>query len=173
MTSTARTARAASTATLAVLGVVAAIIGASYGVLQDNGQIGAGFLPVALGVILALLAIIDLAQTRIRRDADVDALAPELERDTGSDVDSLGRSQRQRNRMLVLVVGMLFIDLLLVPFTGLLIALGLLVVGIATIVERRHILYALIVGAVSITVVHLVFAVLLKVPMPTGLIGLI
>lgn len=163
-----RITRAAASAALVVVGVVAALIGAGYGFTTDNGQIGAGFMPVVLGVVMAVLAVVDVVATLRRR--------PVPEAETGaeeSDIDVLGRSQRQRNKMLALVVGILFLTLLLVPVTGLLIALGLLVVAIATIVERRHILAALLVGAIAIVVVHVVFAVLLKVPMPTGLIGLI
>lgn len=167
MITTPRIARAAASAALVVLGVAAALLGAGYGFTKDNGQIGAGFMPVVLGVVMAVLAVVDVVATLRRPAPETEAGADE------SDFDVLGRSQRQRNRMLALVVGMLFLALLLVPVTGLLIALGLLVVAIATIVERRHILAALLVGAIAIAVVHVVFAVLLKVPMPTGLIGLI
>lgn len=160
-----RIARVAASGVLVVVGAVAALIGSGYGFTTDNGQIGAGFMPVVLGVVMAVLAVV----ATLRRPPDADAGAGTEE----SDIDVLGRSQRQRNGMLALVVGLLFLALLLVPVTGLLIALGLLVVAIATIVERRHILAALLVGAIAIAVVHVVFAVLLKVPMPTGLIGLI
>lgn len=163
-----RIARVAASGVLVVVGAVAALIGSGYGFTTDNGQIGAGFMPVVLGVVMAVLAVVDVVAT-LRRPPDADAGAGTEE----SDIDVLGRSQRQRNGMLALVVGLLFLALLLVPVTGLLIALGLLVVAIATIVERRHILAALLVGAIAIAVVHVVFAVLLKVPMPTGLIGLI
>ena len=61
MTLSPRIVRAASSAALAVLGVAAAIGGWGYGVAQDNGQIGPGFLPVALGAIIAVLAIVDTA----------------------------------------------------------------------------------------------------------------
>lgn len=163
-----RIARVAASGVLVVVGAVAALIGSGYGFTTDNGQIGAGFMPVVLGVVMAVLAVVDVVAT-LRRPPDADAGAGTEQ----SDIDVLGRSQRQRNGMLALVVGLLFLSLLLVPVTGLLIALGLLVVAIATIVERRHILAALLVGAIAIAVVHVVFAVLLKVPMPTGLIGLI
>lgn len=163
-----RIARVAASGVLVVVGAVAALIGSGYGFTTDNGQIGAGFMPVVLGVVMAVLAVVDVVAT-LRRPPDADAGAGTEQ----SDIDVLGRSQRQRNGMLALVVGLLFLALLLVPVTGLLIALGLLVVAIATIVERRHILAALLVGAIAVAVVHVVFAVLLKVPMPTGLIGLI
>jgi hypothetical protein len=178
------TAKAAFSAVLAVVGVAAAIGGVSYGMMQENGQIGAGFLPAVLGTALALLAAVDVAQTLRRRDAantageltGVEAEADAASIDTvaeAPDVDALGRTQRQRNRMLATVLGMLVVALLLVPVLGLLLSLGVLIVAISTIVERRSILPALLVSAIAVGVIHLVFAELLGVPMPTGLIGLI
>ena len=62
------TAKAAFSAVLAVVGVAAAIGGWAYGVLQENGQIGAGFLPFILGIALAALATVDVVQTLTRRE---------------------------------------------------------------------------------------------------------
>lgn len=171
MTFTPRIARAAVSAALAVVGVAAAVIGSGYGFTKDDGQVGAGFMPVVLGIVMTVLASIDILST-FRRRVGVPAPGPGVD-EVDDTLDVLGRTQRERNRMLALVVGMMFVALLLAPVTGLLIALGLLVVALATLVERRHILIALLVGAIAIAVVHIVFAVLLKVPMPTGLIGLI
>lgn len=184
MTLTPVTAKAAFSAVLAVAGAAAAIVGAGYGVTQENGQIGAGFLPVVLGSALALLGAIDVVQMLRRREpadqaeeltgveAEADAAAVDTVAET-PDIDALGRTQRQRNRMLAIVLGMGFVALLLVPVLGLLISLGLLVVTISTVVERRGILPALLIGAIAVGVIHVVFAGLLGVPMPTGLIGLI
>ena len=92
---------------------------------------------------------------------------------TTADIDALGRSQRQRNRMLLVVGGMLLGALLLVPVLGLLISLGVLMLTIAIVVERRPIISSVIVSVVAVGIVHLIFGVLLNVPLPTGLIGLI
>ncbi|WP_448002498.1 tripartite tricarboxylate transporter TctB family protein [Agromyces bauzanensis] len=178
------TAKAAFSAVLAVVGVAAAVGGAGYGITQENGQIGAGFLPFVLGIALAALAAIDVTQTLRRREpanpaeelTGVEAVADAAAIDTvaeAPDIDALGRTQRQRNRMLAIVLGMTLVALLLVPVLGLLLSLGALVVAISTLVERRRILPALLIGAVAVGVIHVVFAELLGVPMPTGLIGLI
>lgn len=183
MTLSPRIARAAFSAALALLGVAAAIGGWGYGVTQDNGQVGAGFLPLALGTIMALLAGVDVVTTLLQREPsrpldELGTLAQEVEMvvDTvaeSPDIDALGRTQRQRNRMLIVVIGLLLVALLLIPVLGLLISLGLLMVIIATLVERRNLIPSLLVSAVTIGVFHLVFAVLLRLPMPTGAIGLI
>ena len=177
-------AKAAFSAALAVVGVAAAIGGWAYVALQENGQIGAGFLPMMLGIALAALAIVDVVQTVTGREpvdpaeeltgieAEADAAAIDTVAEA-PDVDALGRTQRQRNRMLVMVIGMLFVALLLVPVLGLLLSLGALMVAISTIVERRRMLPSLLVSVIAVGIVHLVFAELLGVPMPTGLIGFI
>lgn len=183
MTLTPRIARVAFSAALALLGIGAAIGGWGYGVTQDNGQVGAGFLPLALGVIMALLAGADVAMALRQRDprpvdqlsalaAEVDAAAIDHVAET-PDIDALGRSQKQRNRMLVIVGAMLLGAMLLVPVLGLLLSLGLLMVTVAIVVERRPILSSVIITAVAVGVFHLVFGVLLRVPLPTGLIGFI
>lgn len=184
MTFSPRIARAAFSAALALLGVAAAIGGWGYGVAQDNGQIGAGFLPVVLGVLMAVLGGIDATMTMLRREptraldelgtlgAEVDAAAIDTVAEA-PDVDVLGRTQRQRNRMLVTVAGMLLVAVLLVPVLGLLLSLGLLMLAVAIVVERRGILASVIVTVVTVGVFHLVFGVLLRVPLPTGLIGFI
>nr|WP_277604017.1 tripartite tricarboxylate transporter TctB family protein [Agrococcus sp. ARC_14] len=168
---------------MALLGLGAAIIGWGYGVTQDNGQVGAGFLPVALGVIMALLAGADAVIALLQRErrpadepgslaAEVDAAAIDHVEES-PDIDALGRSQRQRNRMLAIVAAMLLGALLLVPVLGLLLSLGVLMLAVAIVVERRPILSSVIITVVVVGVFHLVFGVLLRVPMPTGMIGLI
>lgn len=184
MTFSPRIARAAFSAALALLGAAAAIGGWGYGVAQDNGQIGPGFLPVALGVLMVVLGGIDTAMTLARREptsplvelgplgAEVDAAAIDTVEES-PDVDALGRDQRQRNRMLATVSAMLLVAVLLVPLLGLLLSLGLLMLAVAIVVERRGIVASLIVTVVTVGVFHLVFGVLLNVPLPTGLIGFI
>lgn len=184
MTLSPRIARAAFSAALALLGTAAAIGGWGYGIAQDNGQIGAGFLPVVLGVLMALLGGLDVVLTLLRREptdvvdglgtlgAEVDAAAIDTVEES-PDIDALGRDQRQRNRMLATVSGMLLLAVLLVPVTGLLLSLGLLMLAVAIFVERRRVITSVLVTAITVGVFHLVFGVLLRVPLPTGLIGFI
>lgn len=184
MTFTPRIARVAFSAALALLGIAAAIGGWGYGVTQDNGQVGAGFLPLALGVLMALLAGVDVVLTLLQREPsrpldELGTLAQDLDAaaidsvEESSDIDALGRTQRQRNRMLLMVSGMLLLAVLLVPVLGLLISLGLLMLSVAIFVERRGIIPSVLVTAITVGVFHLVFGVLLRVPLPTGMIGFI
>lgn len=183
MTLTPRIARVAFSAALALLGIGAAIGGWGYGVTQENGQVGAGFLPVALGVLMAVLAGADaLLGLRLREQRpreELGDLGAEVELasidhvDEAPDVDALGRTQRQRNRMLVVVAALLLGALMLVPLLGLLISLGLLMLAVAIGVERRPVLSSVLITVIVVGVFHLVFGVLLRVPLPTGVIGLI
>ena len=92
MTLTPRIARAAFSAALALLGIAAAIGGWGYGVTQDNGQVGAGFLPVALGIIMALLAVADIVLTLLQREEHrpIDELAQRLIEGLRAPIDSRG-----------------------------------------------------------------------------------
>ncbi|MGM1028455.1 MAG: tripartite tricarboxylate transporter TctB family protein [Actinomycetota bacterium] len=184
MTLSPRIARAAFSAALVLLGVAAAIGGWGYGVAQENGQIGAGFLPLVLGIVVALLAAVDTATILLRREpshtaeqltgVEDEANAAAIDTvEEASDIDALGRTGKQRNRMLAIVAGMLIVALLLVPVLGLLLSLGALMIAIAIVVERRPIVSSIIVSVIAVGVIHLVFSVLLRVPMPTGLLGLI
>ncbi|GEK79551.1 tripartite tricarboxylate transporter TctB family protein [Agrococcus baldri] len=184
MTLTPRIARVAFSAALALLGIAAAIGGWGYGVTQDNGQVGAGFLPVALGVIMALLAGADAVMALLQREerravdelgtlgSEVDAAAIDHVEES-PDIDALGRSQRQRNRMLAIVGGMLLVALLLVPLLGLLLSLGLLMLAVAIAVERRPVVSSVIITVIAVGAFHIIFGLLLRVPLPTGLIGFI
>jgi putative tricarboxylic transport membrane protein len=179
-----RIARAAFSAALALLGLAAAIGGWGYGVAQDNGQIGPGFLPVVLGILMVVLGGIDVVMTMLRREPvnvidQLDSLGTQVDAaaidtvEESPDIDALGRSQRQRNRMLATVSAMLLAAVMLVPLLGLLLSLGLLMLAIAIFVERRGVISSVIVTVVTVGVFHLVFGVLLRVPLPTGMIGFI
>ena len=52
-------------------------------------------------------------------------------------------------------------------------AFGLLLLGVAVLIERRRLLPAIAVSVVVLGVIYAVFAILLQVPFPTGLLGLI
>lgn len=89
------------------------------------------------------------------------------------EVDIFGRTQSQRNRMLAVVVGLVVATLLAVQLVGFLVAFVLLLVVIAVFVERRPVLPAVLVALAAGAVTYGVFVVLLRVPLPQGLLGII
>lgn len=178
----------AFTAILAVVGAAAVLAALGYGMFSDDGRIGAGFLPVVAGGLVAALAVVDLIgrlrrRSRPHHDAELAldtesieslglALEPELEA-AASDVDIFGRTQKQRNAMLLAVAGILLVTVLLVGLVGFILAFGLMLFVIAVVIEKRKPLPSLIVTVIALGMAWLVFGVLLRVPLPQGLIGLI
>lgn len=91
--------------------------------------------------------------------------------DEDSGVDIFGRTAAQRVRQLWTVVGALLLTVALVPIAGFPLSFGALVFFVSTVVERRPLLVASLVTALSLLAVHLVFVMFLGVPLPTGLLG--
>jgi putative tricarboxylic transport membrane protein len=171
-------------AVLGAIGLYAVVSGFGYQVLQENGEIGPGFLPAVAGGLVALFAAIDLVN-KFRRTPQHDVFDDDaaLIGDTAAitlrdetelvDVDIFGRTQKQRNRMLLAVLGIIIATVALVPLLGFLISFGLMLIACAVAVERRRWLPSLIVTVVALTATYLIFVVLLRVPLPQGLLGLI
>lgn len=181
MTAVARVA-VASSILLALIGIGAVIGGIGYGVIEEDGLIGPGFLPTMAGGLVAIFAIGDvvgrlrakpsMSEAELILGAEADAVLEE-EVAAESDIDIFGRTQKQRTRMLVAVLAILIATLLLVPLLGFIVSFGLMLLSIAIFVEKRKWLPALAVTAAALAVTYLIFVVLLRVPLPQGLIGII
>jgi putative tricarboxylic transport membrane protein len=157
-------AQAVAFGVLAAVG--AAVLGSSfgYGILGEEGRVGPGLLPMVTGLLLLLLCGGQLlGRLRRLRVGEPPASEP------GPDV--LGRTEVQRVRRMWTVVAALPVAVLLIPLLGFLPALGLLVLFVSVVVERRPVLVALAVTAVALAAGHGVFAEFLDVPLPTGLVG--
>lgn len=172
----------AFSAVLAAVGAAAVVAGIGYGAFDDDGRVGPGFMPVFAGGLMMLFALTDIFQrwrqsVVAHRDAaltlDTTAFqAIESELDEGNpDIDIFGRSQKQRNRQLVAVIGILVATLFMVNIVGFIIAFGLMLMAIAVFVERRAWLSSLLVSVVALGVAYLIFGVFLRVPLPQGLLG--
>lgn len=163
---------------LAVLG--AAVFGTSfgYGILGEEGRVGPGLLPMVTGLLLLLLSGVQLL-IRLQRHRQFRRTAPSSEpirregrsSDPGADLDVLGRSGSQRVRQLWIVVVATPVAVLLIPLLGFLPAMGLLVLFVAAVVERRPPLAALAVTAVAVAAGYGVFVEFLDVPLPDGVVG--
>jgi putative tricarboxylic transport membrane protein len=179
-----RVAGIAFTAVLAAVGLGAVIGGIGYGAYGEEGRIGPGFLPVLAGGLTAAFAILDIIGRLRQRSGShgavdlaldtesIHALEDEADVEAASDVDIFGRTQKQRNRMLVAVLGILIATIILVGVIGFILAFGLMLVACAALVERRRLLSSVIVAAVALGAAYLIFGVLLRVPLPQGLLGI-
>lgn len=158
-------AQAVAFGVLAVLG--AAVFGTSfgYGLFGEEGRVGPGLLPMATGLLLLLLCGGQLLVRlrRVRRGSEP--------RQPDAGVDVFGRTESQRVRRLWTVVVATPVAVLLVPLLGFLPALGLFVLFVAAVVERRPPLVALAVTAAAVAAGYGVFMEFLDVPLPTGLVG--
>lgn len=178
--------RFAPNAVIIVLGVAAAAMGAGYGVL-DDGRIGPGFLPAVSGALMALFAAVNTLTSGRRQAATLDSVVedrvPGLDPGDGSqaqgpagpdggDLDIYGRTQRQRDRMLWTVIGIVLATVALVPLLGFMLAFAAMLLVIAVVVERRKILPSVTVSVVTLAATYAIFALFLRVPLPQGILGI-
>lgn len=173
-------------ALLALIGIMFVASSFGYGVLQERGRVGPGFLPLVLGSALIVLSGYQLVgrlrgptsepaehhhhqatQTPVIGAHDI--LERQHEQHSEEmDVDIMGRSAGFRMRQLWMVVAAIAVTIALVPYLGFLIAFGALIVFISVVVERRRIFPALLITVAAIGIVYGVFVEFLNVPLPSG-----
>lgn len=146
---------------LTLVGAGFAVSAVGYGVLLPESRIGPGFLPLAAGGLLAVLSALLLVQQLRTPGQD--------EPEPGT--DDFGRTPAQRMWILRRVFALLPAALLVVPVVGMVAAFGLLVLVISTWLERRRGLPAAALSVVSAAAMYVIFAVVLRVPLPTGVFG--
>lgn len=177
---------------LVAVGGYAFITAFDYPVFNEGNRIGPGLLPAVFAgtitLVSAWLLLRALTGHRARHDLGLAEVAqsvgPEAPgepppgqasgpgADPAGDVDIFGRTAAQRLRQLQLVTVALVVALLIVPVVGLLGAMALFCLFASIVVERRPWLSSVLITAASVVVVHLVFAVFLEVPLPTGVLGI-
>lgn len=151
---------------LAVIGATVAVTSVGYGVLVSGNRIGPGFLPLVCGVLLAVLGAV-LAVRVVRRPAE--RSAP----DDGPDVDTMGRTRRQRVRILWAVFALVTATVVLVLVLGFIVSFGLMVLVVSAFVERRRLTTSLLVAIAASALVYLVFVLFMKIPLPWGAFALL
>jgi putative tricarboxylic transport membrane protein len=151
---------------LATLGIAAVIVGAGYGVFDEGGLVGPGFMPVLAGGLMTLFGFLELGLNwRSRSITGASA---------GTDqADVRGRTSRQRQQQLWVVFGLVLLALLLLPVLGFLISFGLLLFVCSYAVERQSLLPSLLVSVVSVAAIYGIFVAFLGVPLPTGALGIL
>ncbi|GAB3689518.1 tripartite tricarboxylate transporter TctB family protein [Saccharopolyspora tripterygii] len=147
---------------LVVLGAGVAISAPVYGVFGEQGRIGPGFVPLAAGGVLALLAAVLLHRQ---------LTGPAVARDDEAGADDFGRTARERSWILRRVFVLLPVTVLAVPLLGMVVAFGALVLVISTWLEGRRPVPSLVFAVAAAGAVWLIFAVVLSVPLPTGIFG--
>lgn len=165
------------------LGIAAAAMGAGYGVLGDDGRIGPGFLPTAAGALMAFFAAVNMLTSGRKQTATLDSAVedqiPGIDHGEASpglgadgEADIYGRTQRQRDRMLWTVIGIVLTTVVLVPLLGFMLAFAAMLLVVAVVVERRKVLPSVMVSAVTLAVTYAIFVMFLRVPLPQGILGI-
>jgi disulfide bond formation protein DsbB len=153
---------------LTLLGLVAAVVGAGYGLFQDGHKVGPGLMPTLSGALLAVLgAVLMVRAARERR-----AALPEEVAEAPDEPDLFGRTQAERVRHLWVVFGLLLLTIVAVTVLGFLVAFGAFVLVVSVWVERRRVVGSLVITVSACALIYLVFELFLRVPLPQGLLGI-
>ncbi|GAA1856776.1 tripartite tricarboxylate transporter TctB family protein [Brevibacterium marinum] len=180
------------TSILGVVGAAAAIMGVRYG-LTENGQVGPGMLPFLTGTFILLASVAELFRLFFARVGtsggrmmsaveDIEATASEsigVVDDSRSDqaandeLDTFGRTEKQRNRAPFYIFLTLGAALLLIPVLGLIISLAAAILFLLLVVEKQKWWTSAATTIGAAVFVYVVFGLVLSVPLPTGMLGLI
>ncbi len=149
---------------LTIAGLTAAIVALRYGLFVDNGRVGPGLVPAAGGVLLAVLGTALLLRARVTGSPG--------EPQDADDVDIHGRDTAARVRHLWTVFALLLVTIVAVNVLGFLVAFGAFVLVVSVCVERRRVLPSLVLTIVTCVVIHGLFVLFLRVPLPPGVLGI-
>jgi nitrate reductase NapE component len=89
------------------------------------------------------------------------------------ELDTFGRTQKQRNRAPLYIFLVLAVALFLVDYVGLILSFALAVAFMIIVVERRPWWVGLIATGCAVLFIYVVFSLILAIPLPTGQLGLI
>jgi putative tricarboxylic transport membrane protein len=169
-----RTARAGEVAVfsgLTLLGAAALIGGLHYGMFAEHGRVGPGMMPAVSGALLCLLGAV--LTMRALQETETAEATPDGSADGDPEgLDIFGRSQLERIRHLWVVFALLLVTILAVTVLGFLVAFGAFVMVVSVWVERRKPASSLLIAVGACLVIYLVFELFLRVPLPTGLLGI-
>lgn len=179
------------TAILGIVGAVAAIMGLGYGLIVEGGQVGPGMLPFFTGAFIFLASVAEIFRLFFARVGtsggrimsavedieataaeSIDAAADAVSAD-GEAVDTFGRTERQRNRAPFVIFLTFGIALALVPVLGLIIALSGAILFLLLVVEKQKWWVSALATIGAAVFVYIVFGLVLSVPLPTGMLGLV
>lgn len=179
------------TAILGIVGAVAAVMGIGYGLSVDSGEVGPGLLPFLTGTFIFLASVAEIFRLFFARVGtsggrimsaveDIEATAAEsidsaseAVSTDGDEVDTFGRTEKQRNRAPFVIFATFGVALALVPVLGLIIALSLAILFLLIVVEKQKWWTSAAATIGAAVFVYIVFGLALSVPMPTGMLGLI
>lgn len=171
---------------LGALGAAATLMGFGYGVFVEGNQVGPGFMPVAVGLFIFGASMLELGRILLANDElkedSMMAAVEEVQHDAAEQIsesrqadelDTFGRTQKQRNRAPLYIFLVLAAALLLVDLLGLVVSFALAVAFMIIVIERRPWWVGLVATASAVAFIVVIFKLILNIPLPTGYLGLI
>lgn len=183
----------AGTSILGIVGAGAAVVGFDYGLTAEGGQVGPGMLPFLTGAFIFLASTAEIFRLFFARVGtsggrimsaveDIEAQAAESidavadsrsELGNGDDLDTFGRTEKQRNRAPFYIFITFGVALALIPIAGLIISLAAAILFLLLVVEKQKWWTSAATTIGAAVFVYIVFGLVLSVPLPTGMLGLI
>lgn len=170
---------------LAGLGLLSTVMGVGYGLFVD-GKVGPGFMPTAVGAFILGASLLEVGRILITSDPlkedSLMSVVEEVQEDAAEQIagasgedelDTFGRTQKQRNRAPLYIFLVLAVALFLVDYVGLIVSFALAVAFMIIVVERRPWWVGLIATGCAVLFIYVVFSLILAIPLPTGQLGLI
>lgn len=181
------------TSILGIVGAGAAVVGFGYGLTAEGGQVGPGMLPFLTGAFIFLASTAEIFRLFFARVGtsggrimsaveDIEAQAAESidavadsrsELGNGDDLDTFGRTEKQRNRAPFYIFITFGVALALIPIAGLIISLAAAILFLLLVVEKQKWWTSAATTIGTAVFVYIVFGLVLSVPLPTGMLGLI
>lgn len=181
------------TSILGVVGAGSAIMGFGYGLTVEDGHVGPGMLPFVTGAFIFLASAAEIFRLFFARVGtsggrimsaveDIEASAAEsigAVSDSRSDegesdeLDTFGRTEKQRNRAPFYIFITFGVALALIPVIGLIISLTAAILFLLLVVEKQKWWTSAATTIGAAVFVYIVFGLVLSVPLPTGVLGLI
>ncbi|HEY3684709.1 MAG TPA: tripartite tricarboxylate transporter TctB family protein [Streptosporangiaceae bacterium] len=160
---------------LAAGGLAMTIASFGYHLFGAGGRIGPGFMPFCAGLALACFAVWTLAESFVRSAREKAAGTPSDAADTSAGAAPAGErpASSGSERRVVLVFVLTAASFALSFVTGFLVAFGLLICALLWFVEREKPWLAVGIGAVATLGSWAVFVLVLQVPLPGGMLGLL
>ncbi|GAA4510591.1 tripartite tricarboxylate transporter TctB family protein [Brevibacterium yomogidense] len=169
---------------MGALGAAATLMGLGYGVFVEGNHVGPGFMPMAIGIFIFGASMLELGRILIASDSlkenSVMAVVETTQQDAAEQIaevqgelDTFGRTQKQRNRAPFYIFLVLAVALLLVDLLGLVVSFALAVAFMVIVIERRPWWVGIIATSSAVAFIYVIFKLILNIPLPTGYLGLI
>ncbi|MDD7687643.1 MAG: tripartite tricarboxylate transporter TctB family protein [Actinomycetaceae bacterium] len=156
-----------------VLAVAVMIGSLSYGLRDENGLVAAGMMPFAASLVM-IIATLWEASMEYRRQRLV--RSPLIAKNAIEEADELEKNAhnaKDTRKAVVTVFMVILAAILFARVVGLLIALSVMVVVLIWPVERKPWWVGVLGGVGAFLFGYVVFSLVLEVPLPTGMLGLV